>query len=385
LRASAAVERAQARSRIALARILPRLTAQGGFQHQFFTVPQPVGDEVIRYPFQDLWTLTGELEWTAIDLGAFHAIGTNDRNVAAAELDLGYERRILAMALVDGMLTTLAGKRAAELHRSGLRSAIERFQLTQQRVQRGSGTELDLERARQDIAAARSALITGDEGLRQAREALGLALGSSVATAAPGDLALDQFEAAVAVTCRPHSAFEERPDVATARARVELADRAIEEVGLSFAPTLAVQSQLLWGSEVLYGRETVWSVGAVLRLPVWDGGERYGLLRDARAAADQARRVLQQTRVEALVEIGRTARGVAVSRAALEVAEQQRAGAKRVDQLTRAGYQSGFGTSLDLVSSAEALRRAELDLTLAVFRASHARVLALLSHADCVY
>jgi len=283
------------------------------------------------------------------------------------------------------MLSTLAASRAADLNRVGLRSALERLALAETRLKFGQGTPLDVDRASQDVAAARALLITGDESLLEAREALGRALGSATPLSAPGDLDLDGFERAVAQTCHLNEDIERRPDVRAARMRVEVADRQIHDAELETAPSLSVVSQLNYASAVTFGPLTTWNLGAVLTVPFYDGGVRYGQLRDNRAAAEQARAALVGARLDAIVASAQAARSVGVLRASRDVAREQRDLARRIDQRTREGYAKGFGTSLDLVVSAQALRQAELSLVIADFQLAEARAGAVLADAECVY
>jgi outer membrane protein TolC len=176
------VKRAEAQSRIALAAVLPVLSAQGSYVHQFFTEtivlgPPPAPPFVT--PPRDTLGASATLQWNVFNPRAFYAMGTADVNVDVAKLAFSDRRREIALSVVNSMLGTLAAARVAELNRVGLRSALERLALTQARLQFGQGTPLDVDRAEQDVAAARALLITGDEALRQSREALGAALGST--------------------------------------------------------------------------------------------------------------------------------------------------------------------------------------------------------------
>jgi outer membrane protein, multidrug efflux system len=56
-----------------------------------------------------------------------------------------------------------------------------------------------------------------------------------------------------------------------------------------------------------------------------------------------------------------------------------------VDQRTRNGYMQGVGTSLDLVTSAQALRQSEIALALLEFQVAQARANAYLVNAECAY
>jgi outer membrane protein, multidrug efflux system len=283
------------------------------------------------------------------------------------------------------MLATLATSRIAELDRVGLRSALERLQLTHARLQYGQGTALDVDRAEQDVAAARALIITGDESLRQTREELGAALGSSIPISAPGDLQLGEFEAAVARTCRLNEDIEKRPDVVAARRRIEIAERGVKDADLQFAPTLVLSSVAQAATATTLGPLNTWGVSAAINLPLYDGGFRYGALRDSRAALEQARQTLVSTRLAAIVAAAQAERAVAVAEASREVAQQQRDLAARVDQRTRDGYRQGAGTSLDLVVSAQSLRQAEINLVLLQVQVGQARANTVLANAECVY
>jgi len=314
-----------------------------------------------------------------------YGLGTADRLIDISNLSFQDRRRAIAMSAVEAMLQTIVTARVAELNRTGLRSALERLSLTRARLQYGQGAEVDVDRAQQDVAAARSTLIAGDESLRQAREALGVALGSPTPVAVPSDLAIESFEAAVARTCRLNEDIERRPDVAAARARLEVAKRAVHDAELLFAPSLALASQFAYSTQPVLAPSSTWSVGGILNVPIYDGGARYGALRDSRAAVEQAQQALVAMRIEAIVTSARAHRAVSVFESARTVAQEERDLAARVDQRTREGYAHGLGTGLDLVVSAQALRQADINLALVASQVDEARANAALINAECVY
>jgi len=382
------VKRAEAQSRIALAALLPVLNAQGSYVHQFFTETIALGPPpapAFVTPAPDTLAASAILQWNVLNPRAYYAVGTADLNIDVAKLTFSDRRRAIALSVVNSMLSTLAASRVAELNRVGLRSALERLALTQARLQFGQGTPLDVDRAEQDVAAARALLITGDEALRQSREALGAALGSTTPIAAPGDLSLDAFEAAVAHTCRLNDDLERRPDVVAARLRTEVAERGVHDAELMFAPYIGLSSQLSSANTAILAPLTTWNAQAVLTLPLYDGGVRYGAMKDSHAALEQARQALVSARINAVVSAAQASRGVAVYEASREVAQQQRDLAARIDQRTRDSYARGAGTSLDLVVSAQSLRQAEINLVLLEVQVGQARASAVLTNAECVY
>jgi outer membrane protein TolC len=384
LSSAEAVHRASAQREVALAAILPVVTGQGAYTHQLLA-PLRVPMFNIVTPPADVLTVGGTVSWSVINPRGIYGVGTADRAVDAAQLTFEDRRRQIAASTVDAMLATLSAARVADLNRVGLRSALERLTLTRARLQYGQGTELDVDRAMQDVAASRSTLITGDESLQRSREALGVLLGSPVAMSPPEGTDLASFEAAVARTCRLNDDVERRPDVAAARMRVEIAQRAVHDAELMFAPSIAVSSALQYSTQPILAPSSTWSVGATLSVPLYDGGTRYGALHDSRAGLVQARQALVATRLAAIVASAQSRRAVSVLEHTRDVARDQRDLAARIDARTRDGYAHGLGTSLDLVISAQALRQAEIDLAILEFQVDDARANAVLVDAECVY
>lgn len=379
------IERAIGQRRIALAAILPTLIAQGNYTHNFNTMNIPLGTDVLEEPPGTIWTASATATWNIFNPRGYYGVGTADLGIDVARLSLADRRRVLASAAVSAMLSTLAAVHVTEIDRVGLRSALERLALTQTRLKFARGTELDVDRAQQDVAAARAQVISGDEQLRQAREALGQALGSATPIETAASLDLEGFERAVAQSCRLDKSVEQRADLAAARARIAIADRGVTDAKLQFAPTIGVTSQAAYSSATTLGPLDTWNISATLTIPLYDGGVRYGALRDAKAAAVQAREELESLRIQALIETARAMRAVGVDQAARDVAKQQRDLAARVDDRTREGYAKGLGTSLDLVTSAQALRQADLNLALLDFQLAQARAGAVLVNAECMF
>jgi outer membrane protein, multidrug efflux system len=383
--ASENVARAEAQKRIVLAAVLPILDVQGSYTHQFYTVAFAVAGFNLVSPPPNLWTVSAGLSWAVVDPRAIYRVGTASENIKVARLSFSDQRRQIALSIVHSMLATLAAERVSEVNRVGLRSSLERLALTQARLKYGQGTALDVDRGLRDAESARRLIIAGDEALIEAREGLGAALGSPVAISPPGGLDLDQFEVAVARTCHLNDDIDRRPDVQAARGQADIAERRVHEAELLYSPTLGVGSQFADNNVAVLGPTKTWDVQGVLNVPLYDGGARYGALRDARAAAEQARQNLVATRLSAIVDSETAKRLVGVRMAARAVARRQVDLDQRIDDRTRDGYANGLGNSLDLVTSAQDLRQAQIDLALLDYQVAEARADAVLTNAECLY
>jgi outer membrane protein TolC len=255
----------------------------------------------------------------------------------------------------------------------------------QRRLRLESGTKLDVVRAEQDANLARNSVVSSDEALRQAREALGLALGSAEPYGVSPNISLDAVARDAGRICNPAKP-DDRADVRAARADLEVAERGVTDVKLGYLPTAAVSSIMSYGSEVLVpGKHYAWSIQGVISWTIWDGGSRYGESRTANAGVAQGKERVEVARRGATLESSQATRGIQVAEQARVLAEQGRDLAKETARLSQVAFEAGNATSFDLVESARRQREAELNLAVREFDLVKAKITALLASASCTY
>jgi outer membrane protein TolC len=385
--AAAEVVRAQGQQRIALAALLP--TLGGAAVASFGLLPAPAGVDPVTAAFQGAapyQTLSLAATLSLIDLRTWNALAQAGDAARASRLSLDDARRLLLLNLAQALLTAVTSERVAELARAGLRDALARLQLAERSARAGAVSELDLDRVRQDVEVARGPVLTADEAVRQAREALGLALGVGEAVGLAPGFELDGLAGRVAGRCRALADLDARADLGAARARVEVAQRGSLDVGAQYLPSLGVRSTAQLFIVPGAGATTLlplWNLQAVLTVPLWDGGARYGAARLADAALEQARAREAAVARAARFDLDRARRGVEVAEASRAVAARALEYASRTDQQVRQAYQAGLGTSLELVTAAAALRQQQLTVALRDYDVLRARVAALLALAEC--
>ncbi len=387
------VTRAEAKSRVALAGTLPSINASGDITHNITNATIPLGSGTVD-------PTTGQVDLTATQVlqptylegqivaiqplfapRVWHQMQTASHAEDVAKLDVDVQKRRITLALASALVGVVAAERISELNRSGLRVALERFQLATSRKSIGGGTQLDVLRAKHDVDIARTTLITGDESLRQSREALGLALGIPGEVGVAPGISLDALEQGARGACKA-TTIEGRADLAAARGRLDLAQSSVTDVKWQFSPTINAQSSM-YGVSYSVVPNPLWNIQAVLTVPIWDGGARYGMLRGANVDADEAEQNLIAIRRDVNVEVAQAVRGVKVATAQRQVDAEARETASETDQLTQLAFRTGQGTSLELVIAAAQLRQAEINLALGDFELVKARVAELLSRSNC--
>ncbi len=381
------VARAEAQSRSALAALLPQLNGQAGVTHQLITRDTlQASGQTLKTPAENSASLGFTASQSVFSLPLLRARTNAKMNEEVQRLSLEDQKRALLSGVVTTVVAVSTAERIADLNRSGLRSALERLEIARTKERLGSANTLDTKRAEQDVESARSQVVNGDESLRQAREALALAVGLTGEMGVGAGMEPAVLMADTARLCTAVGTVEERADIRSQEQHVELAVRAIDDVKAQFVPTVGLSSSLQTSaSTVTVSAPTTWSVGANLVIPIWDGGNRYGLIHSAEAVAEENRVTLDATKRGVVTAAAQSRRAVDVALDARAVALRAQKLATEIDLLVQTTYRIGSGTSLDLVTAATAKRQADINLALADFAVARARLTDSLTLAACKY
>lgn len=380
------VSRAEGQVRQALGRALPTITGSGNVEVQLLQKEVNFGGRLQDLPQSPVGSVQISLNQPILNLRTWHAVGTAQMNVKGAQLDTDDKRRTVLAAVANAILNVVTSERASEVRRVGLKSALERLELTQRRARLGTGTKLDVVRAEQDAVLSRAQIVTGDQALLQARETLGLALGVSQPYSVPPTISLNELQQALKAMCSTGKP-EERADVLAAGNDIKVAERTVREAKLGFLPTAELSTSVNVSSvaNFLTQQSVTWSVRGVLTIPIWDGGARYGEIRAAQTVVEQQKVRREGALRSAEIEVVQSNRAVAAAEQSRELAEKARDLAKETSRLAQIAFEAGTGTSFDLVDSGRREREAELDLTLKEFELIKAKLTALLATSNCKY
>jgi outer membrane protein TolC len=395
--AYAEVVKAEAQSRIALAALLPSITGTATATHQFITTqtqvisrdpnnPSATTSRWITSPNSDYINGSISLTQSLIDFKAWHDRGTARAAEEVQRLGVQSVKRTMMLSLATAVVSVVTAERVAELNRIALRSALELLELTNRKAALGTATGLDIVRAEQNVSNARSSIVSGDESLRQAREALGMILGEPQQVGVTAGIKIDDLIGNLGQSCQPLASPLERPELQAANQQLKVAERVIHSAELSFLPTLRAQSSVS-SSTIDPGSapRTTWNIQAVLSVPIWDGGARYGTLRASRASRDEAALAIEAKRRSITIETEQARRSVRVAEQSLEVARKSAELAQRNDELTRTAFRLGKGTtSFELVAAAVALQQAQVQMAVQEFGVVSAKIQSLLTMSRCV-
>lgn len=339
LAAGARAEAAASRVAKARAFFLPRLTVTGSYLRRPQETTREVGGETVIVQRRNALGASAVARVTLFDARGVPLYQAAQADRDATALDAREVRRQVAFQAATGFLSTLGLEQVAEAAARRLAYARQSLEEAQARAAAGLASTNDVTRAELDVATAEATLADAQGQAATGRLELGYLLVASV----DGPLALP--ETLLGEASRPVDSFrglaegalERRPDVLSARLRVE-GQRALAREPLArLFPALSASAQYnLTNESGLAGRTGNGFVSVDLSWTLFDGGERY---------ADRRER-LALTRALEWEAAGRERRlDVSVARAEVTLRTAQ-ASLSRGEVAVRAARQNAEETSL---------------------------------------
>jgi len=284
----------------------------------------------------------------------------------AARLDAQGKEALLQSArlLVQSEVAqTYLQLRAIDDERALVRENVEAYRdtlrLTQRRQQAGDIAELDVARVQTEVASTESDALALDRRRAELEHALALLTGESASSfglrAEPWTTALPTIPAGV-----PATVLTRRPDVSAAQAGVLAAQARVGVAQTAWFPSIALTGSGGFASpelgDLFKWSARAWGIGALMSLPLFDGGRREAGLQSASAQLDQA---LGSYREQVLTAF----RDVEDQLSSLRLLEEQSVvqaraveSARRATTLSDTRYRNGYVSQLDLLDA----RRSEL-------------------------
>ncbi|RYF40607.1 MAG: efflux transporter outer membrane subunit [Comamonadaceae bacterium] len=316
-------------------------------------------------------TATGAVPATLLDAGASFAYeidlsGRLARSRDAAALD-AQEREALLLStrlLVQAEVAqTYLALRATDSELALVQETVAAYantlRLTQRRHQAGDIAELDVVRVQTELAATEADVLALQRRRAQLEHALALLAGDAASsfTLAPAQwsTALPSIPPGI-----PGTVLARRPDVAAAQNALLAAQARLGVAQRAWFPSVALTASGGFASpelgDLFKWSARAWGVGALLSLPIFDGGKREAGVQNAQARLDEAlagyrSRVLGAFRdVEDQLSSLRLLHGQAQAQArAVE-------SARRATTLSDTRYRNGLVSQLELLDA----RRSEL-------------------------
>ena len=359
--AAARVKAARASLGSARADRLPQVGINAGVTRQKYAPAQQGYSADTNLPPGTVWNagLSASYE---VDLFSRVANSVNAAQADAQASEATYRSVLLTLqadvAQAYFNLRTLDAEVAVLERTLGLRQ--ETSNLIGKRKDAGDVSELDVARARTDLATTRAEL-QGVRGQRaQVEHALALLLGQAPANfnLAPQPLATDAKVPHVPAGL-PSALLERRPDVAAAQAQMMAATARVGQARSAVFPALMLTAN---GGNASYELHNLfdwsaraWLVNAVLSMPLFDGGRNKANITRAEASLDESVASYRQTVLGAFGDVEDKLSGLAAVRDQTESLDEAVVAARRSAELADKRYRAGEDSYLTLIDTQRSL------------------------------
>lgn len=248
------------------------------------------------------------------------------------------------------------------LLRDTLELREESVRLLQRRFDLGETNELDLSRARTELATTRSDAIALQRRRAQLEHALAVLLGK-----APAAFSLDPAPLAGAMPAipagLPSTLLERRPDIAAASRAMAAANARIGVAKAAFFPVINLTAQGGYESgelsELFSWSSRTWALGpllgTVLTLPIFDGGRNRANLERSYAGLEESVAGYRQQVLVAFAEVEDSLVDVRTLDEQGEAARDAVASAGRALAIAQARYRAGATGYLDVIDAQRSL------------------------------
>jgi len=290
--------------------------------------------------------------------------------VGIAKISAEETRRQVALTAAQSYLAVIAAQHQREITVRNRDTAQALSDYARTRLEAGQGSRLNHVRSSQELATAEGLMQSAELAVRQAQEALGVA----IFAAGPVDANGDPEIALAAPPSDDQTWLSQRPDVRLFTAQVQAADRAVRDSWKSWVPTgtASFVPQYVTPAGFFEPAKT-WRALFQIQVPIYDG--TLGATKRIRIAdRETARLRLDAVRTEARSEL-RSAQE-AVARHEQIAATNRRAAESAAEALriTEIAYKAGATTNIEVVQAQQTARNAEIVAALAEDRLRQARL-----------
>lgn len=266
-----------------------------------------------------------------------------------------------------------------EISKSTLASRQSSLKLTQLLADHGSTSMLDVRQAEQLVFTAAEQVPDLERRIEQQENFISTLLGQYPGTIARGRKLTEQPHAPEVPAGLTSSLLERRPDIREAEQQLIAFNARIGVARAAFFPQISLTGSAGYQSSALSslfsGPAGLWSFGAGLAQPVFEGGRLRNNLRLSEAQKEEALLIYQQTIQEAFREVSDAL--VAYQKTQEFRAQQERltSSAQDAAHLSDVRYRGGATSYLEVLTNQTNYFSAELNLA----QAQHNELLAMVS------
>ena len=308
---------------------------------------------------------TLEVRQPLMDWGALYARRQAAEGVRGARAGLRRSRQAVVLETAEAYWALCLARAGLHSARRGVEEAEAFAGAAEARLRAETATRVDVLAGQARLAQRRARQAEADETLAAAEDRLTLVLGLGVATRLVGLDSLDAlYEPKRGMNTDERMvrrALGQRPDLEGQEAALAAAGKALGAAKAAFVPRLDAFARADLDADAPFARQgESWSAGVVLRWDLFDGLDKVGALRQARARLErsEAERAWLAARVEREVRAAR--RAVDTARARVELGNVAHERAEEAWRISRKRYAQGLATAAEVLAAEAEASQARL-------------------------
>lgn len=368
--ATARVREARAQQMAARAQLLPTLDGSGGESdaRSINAFGQPVTQQAGQVQAQVAWEadLFGRL--------SDQASAARSRWLAS-QAARDAVRLSIASAAASSYITLLALDTRLAVARETLAARADALHLAERRVAAGYSPQLELAQAQAEYQATAQLIPTLEQGIARQENGLRLLTGDVPGAVARGAAFASLAEPAIPDGL-PADLLRRRPDIAQAEYQLAASDSTLAAARKRFLPQLRLTGSggAVWSSLLSDDPIGIWSLGASVLAPLFEGGRLRAGAESAAAQRDQAALAYRRAALAAFRDVDDALAVARHSDEQVRILTAQRDALANGFRLARNRYQAGYSPYLEQLDAQRGLLGAELALLQARADALNARV-----------
>ncbi len=360
--AKAKIRAARAQRREAIGGLLPTLSGSGSASREQATASSASSGPRISNLFQAGFDASWEIDLFGAEARSVEAAGAN---VEATRYDLDSTLLTLVGDVASYYVEARGYQARIALARRTAKSQRETAALTRTKFEAGSASAVDSSKAEAQAASTEADIPSLEASLAQVVHRLSILTGRE-----PGALVVEMVKGGAIPAPRhalptglPADVLVNRPDVRAAERRLAQYTAKVGAAEAALYPSISLTGSIATSAtrvgDLGKGSTISWSWGPSVTIPIFEGGKLVAARDEAEAARDQYFVAWRSSVLTALEDVENALVALAKerqrSRSLVESANQYR----RAATLSRALYQSGSASFLDVLDAERSLYSAE--------------------------
>ena len=269
----------------------------------------------------------------------------------------------------------LFAKEAYKVYNSVYENAVENYRLTEMRYNAQKVSELDLTRAKSNVAAAIPNLYNAENSVElalwQLKAVMGVDLERDIDVAGSLEEYADQMPADIAEGSE--ASLDGNSTLRQLARQAEMVARQIRMQQYAYLPTLAMtfSYSYLTQSDIFNLSQWKWfpssTIGVSLSIPIFSGGQRYHAVKQARVQADELELQRENTERQLRIGIRQSLGTMDTAMRTYDASKEALTSAEKAYDIAVKSYQLGKSTLTDLNNTELVLTQSRLAVSQAVY------------------